>query len=563
MRPSSRSTASITFLLLALVLIAHLPSTAFAQKDNTKVLTSSTSNSTATSTTTRSTPDAAHTSGPPHQKGPIDDDKAAAASTTATATQTATIIAPLAPLNIPSFSQCETVIINATGSANPDFNAHDLDIQVSLPNGTEYFAETVKGSGKNPSKTPFVWTWAAVDLEAGSQFILSVNQSSSNKHSSKKDDKVPKELVLLPPTTYTVGPSPTNQTACLSETAETNHKGKKHRAAQRGQNEVKIIGAVIGSFFALLLLLIGFMALRRRSEARKSAGSGMLEYDDFDDYEGQAKRSASAVSLRNVGSDELAAGGVGAGVTGSSREANAPPASRRKSRAGYKYMSRMVGGPLESVPASEDLNHTGGTSSASNLYLPHDYGYGVGGPAGTRRRDSDESAEMGDPFANNRYTAQYTAMQQQLQHESGSGTALPNSSSISDARRERRGSHQAQELSAHLLEEDDCDDEAGSRSRGQGSSTTQQAREPLPTYRESAAGRKKRSMAAGARKSRLGADGRIQEGVVVSVRPPMYQDEWRASLGSGAEGSQGSGSRGSGQGSMSGQGRQGAGTPDH
>ncbi|KAE8266628.1 hypothetical protein A4X09_0g5718 [Tilletia walkeri] len=561
MRPSSRSTASIPFLLLlALVLIAQLPSTALAQKDNTKgVTTSTTNNSTAASTTTRSIANAAHTSGPAHQKGPIDDDKAAATI----ANQTATIIAPLAPLNIPSFTQCEPVIINATGSANPDFNAHDLDIQVSHANGSEYFAETVKGSGKNPSKTPFVWTWAAVDLEAGSQFILSVNQSSSNKHSSK-NDKVPKELVLLPPTTYTVGPSPTNQTACLSETAETNHKGKKHRAAQRGQNEVKIIGAVIGSFFALLLLLIGFMALRRRSEARKSAGSGMLEYDDFDDYEGQAKRRASAVSLRNVGSDDLAAAGgvVGGGVTGSSREANAPPASRRKSRAGYKYMSRMVGGPLESVPASEDLNHAGGTSSTSNLYLPHEYGYGVGGGSvGMRRRDSDESAEMGDPFTNNRYTAQYTAMQQQLQLESGSGTALPNSGSM--GARERSGS-QAQELAAHLLEDDDRDDEAGSRSLGQGPA---QAREPLPTYRESAAGRKKRSTAAGARKSRLGADGRIQEGVVVSVRPPMYQDEWRASLGSGAEGSQGSESRGFGQelgqGLMVEQGRQGAGTPDH
>ncbi|CAD6886647.1 unnamed protein product [Tilletia caries] len=551
-QPAATRRARISTLALALalafLLVAHLPATTLAQKE-----TKEHDGSHASSSAHHADPSSSSSS------KPKEDDKAA--TTSAASNTTTTIITPLAPVDIPTFTQCEPALLNASLSANPALNAHDLSIRVSLPNGTEYFTETVKGSGKNASPTPFVWTWTAVDLEAGSQFVLSLNQTSGKKPSKKDDGKTPHELVLLPPTSYTVAPSSTNQTACLQEAADTNHKGRRHRAAQRGANEVKIIGSVIGSFLGLLLLLIGLMAYRRRREAKRLAASGVQQdYDDFEDFDERGNRStamrgASSLSLRNVGSNQGVSNGGGnnggTGIGGGLAQAEEQQPQRRNMQraAGYKYMSRMVGGLLEPEPSSSHSSAelAPSASHAANLYRPspHEYGgggYGYGitaapataGSAGMRRIESDESAEM-DPFANR----QRIAGRGHHANSPSLTTALP---SPGTGARERRGSQQQDpSLAAHLLphhndgddDDDDDDDEEAIGAR---------RKEPLPTYRESSAGRKKRSnaTAAGANKSRLGADGRVQEGVVVSVRPPRYQDEWRASLGEGQGQGQGS-----------------------
>ncbi|KAK0532154.1 hypothetical protein OC834_002706 [Tilletia horrida] len=472
--------ASLLYLVLTLAILAHLPASSLAQSS------AATSTSTTTSGGTATTSESG-----PHHTGHHDGPSKAKADKNETDKATAEIL-PLAPLNIPEFFQCEPATINATASVNPAMNAHDLTVQVTYPNGTDYFTETVRGSGKKPVPNPFVWVWPAVDLEAGTQFLLSVNQTSGGRKSSK--DKTPRELVLLPPTNYTVGASATNQTACLQEAADTNHRGRRHREQQRGQNEVRIIGAVIGSFVFILLLLIGLMAYRRRREAKRSAASGNVDDDDLDDFSSNRGRAPGT--------------GWGDSEMSSSNAHPSQPQRRNMERApGWKYMSRVVGGHLES---DEPAN-----SSSVNLY-DHTSGDGYGYRPASRA--GGPNLNPSDPFGNHHQAPM-------LQVHSPSPTAELDYQPAFQSDRD----HSSPMIPLNRLGQEGGIPAVAPVATPGARRTEVQGEDALPSYRESAAGRRKSAKKGG----RLGADGRVQEGVVVRARPPQYQDEWRAKDGGG------------------------------
>ncbi|KAL9932148.1 hypothetical protein V8E36_008920 [Tilletia maclaganii] len=426
---------------------------------------------------------------------------------------------PPPPLSIPTFLQCERAVINASAQVDPELNAHNLNVGVNLANGTEWFIETVRGAGKNADPTPYVWTWDAVDLEAGTSFVLSVNQSSIIADSKKKNkkDKEGRELVILASTTFVVGPSPSNDTVCLQEAASTNHKGRRQREEQRGQNEVRVIVAVIGSVVLLLLLLIGFMALRRRREAKKrdaAGGAAQEDYDDdLDDFGGhgaarltESRGGASELSLQNPQYHSSATnawgappmrGGAGGAGGGAGAEDQSPfgrpsadqglPRRNMERAAGYKYMSRMVGGLLDFDPTPTD------PAATSHSNLVHRAAQHEDGRPNARRTGSNGSANENsvgnNPFAS-RNDATYL-------HQGGEEDDMVSRSAIPLQR--IAGHHNGNTAAATAVGED-----------------------ALPSYRDSTAERRRSG------KSRLGADGRIQEGVVVRARPPQYQHDWSA-----------------------------------
>ncbi|PWN91357.1 hypothetical protein FA10DRAFT_265219 [Acaromyces ingoldii] len=235
------------------------------------------------------------------------------------------------------FYQCQPAVIGITGARGnvtiivKESHSRHAHLNVSLaPNATQY-------------------TWAAVDLTAGTDFALIITDRTS-KNKTKLSQNIQHSTVDLPPTGV-------NDTSCLPvKKVKSSSDGDKNKDDGGGIGgiggdpsleddpghhrkhstvEVSVIAGVLGGLLFALMLLILVMCLRRR---RENLGAS----DDSDSFIQQQQQMSQRIGSSALGTGNRASDYVTL-ADGTRRRIDSIVMARQDD-SGWSYMSSLVPG---------------------------------------------------------------------------------------------------------------------------------------------------------------------------------------------------------------------------